>query len=148
MRIGLVLLAACGSSQVAKPPHVTPKPDAGILDAAVIEAGPSKLERLAAQHDHLAPGMREALRREIDPSKETSVTMPAFETDTCIRVAIDADARTQVTLENAQALMLGSLDKTEGAIGPSGPVCFRKGDIAMLRFSGQSVVRLVVWASP
>jgi hypothetical protein len=144
-----LLLVACGGHAAKPPQHAPKKIDAGaaIVDAAV-EAGPSKLELLGAKHDRIAPGTREILLRDIDAAKETDVSLPAFEADTCVRVAFDADAPTAITLQDARAMTLATVDASEGMLGPTGPVCFRKGDVATLRFTGQSHVRLAVWASP
>jgi hypothetical protein len=121
--------------------------DGGSADAA-IEAGPTKLELLALKHGSLAPGLREVLRSEIDLAHTQQVTLPVFDVDTCLRIALDADAQTAVVLEDSHAMTIGSFDGVTGAIGTAGPVCFRKGDTATLRFTGQSHVRVVVWQSP
>ena len=148
-RVALVfLMIACG--------HAAPKPvnkpalaDAGVaIDAAVVEAGPPKIDLLAAKHDKIAPGTREIEKREIDLAKEHEVALAAFEADTCVRAAFDADAPTAVTLVNAHATTLAKVDGEEGTLGAAGPVCFKKGDTATFRFEGQSKLRLVIWASP
>ena len=145
----LVILACGGQTTPKKPERPPPKVDASapIADAAA-EAGPNHLARLQSRHDELAPGTREVLARDVDSAKETELALPVFSVDTCVRVAFDADAQTSVKLENGRALTLGSLDASEGTLGPQGPICFRKDDVATLRFTGQSHVRVVVWASP
>jgi hypothetical protein len=141
------MVVACGGARVANTPKRAPPVEAGVvtLDAAV-EAGPNKLEVLAAKHDTLARGMREILRREVDAAHESEIALPHFEADTCIRVAFDADAPTVVDLKTT--MTVASLDAAEGALGPSGPVCFRRTDAAVIHFTGQSHVNVVVWASP
>ncbi len=121
------------------------------IDAgAEAEAGPNKLELMAARHDRVAPGTREIARREIDLAVKGSETLalPAFESDTCVRALFDSDAPTAVTLENARTMTLASADGAQGAIGAAGPVCFKKSDAATFRFNGQSRLRIVIWASP
>ena len=145
--LGALIVLACGGVRGARPPerHVA---DGGRVVDAAVEAGASPMERLLAKHDLLAPGDREVLRRELDAAKEPEVTLPAFERDTCVRVAFDADAPTMVVLQDEHALALGNADGTSGMLGPSGPICFHKGDVATLKLTGQSVARIVVWASP
>jgi hypothetical protein len=141
---------ACGATSSVK--HVQPVKrsllDAGAITDASTEAGPSKLELLALKHATLAPGLREVLRNEIDLAHTQELPLAPFDVDTCVRIAIDADAPTVVVLQDAHAMTIGSLDGTSGSIGAAGPVCFRKGDTATLRFTGQSHVRVVVWQSP
>jgi hypothetical protein len=122
--------------------------DAGTVVDASVEAGPSKLEVLSRKQAMLAPGMRELVRSDIDLASNHDLTLAAFDVDTCVRIAFEADAPTAVVLQDARAMTLGSLDTTSGAMGPAGPICFRKGDVATLRFTGQSRARVVVWASP
>jgi hypothetical protein len=144
------LASACGATSSVK--HVQPvkRPplDAGVVVDAGAEAGASKLELLAMKHAALAPGLREVLRSEIDLAHTQELALAPFDTDTCVRVALDADAPTAVVLQDAHAMTIGSIDAPSGAIGAAGPVCFRKGDVATLRFTGQSHVRVVVWQSP
>jgi len=144
-----VFIIACG--------HAAPKPvnkpalsDAGGgTDAsAMIEAGPPKIDLLAAKHDKIAPGTREIEKREIDLAKDHELALSAFESDTCVRAAFDADAPTAITLVNAHGTTLAKSDGAEGTIGAAGPVCLKKGDTATFRFEGQSKLRLVIWASP
>lgn len=141
--------AACGAPTSVK--HVQPvKPTVqggGAADAS-IEAGPSKLELLALKQPSLAPGLREVSRSEIDLAHTQQMALPAFDVDTCVRIALDADAQTAVVLEDSHAMTIGSFDGVTGAIGNAGPVCFRKGDTATMRFTGQSHIRVVVWESP
>lgn len=149
-----VLSGACGNG--ATPRHAErdrarPVDASGAIDAsAEVEAGPNKLELLAARHDRVAPGTREIARQEIDLAVKGAETLalPPFESDTCVRALFDAEAPTAVMLENARAMTLANADGAQGAIGAAGPVCFRKGDAATFRFNGQSRLRIVVWASP
>lgn len=144
----IVQTEACGGSQITPVKPVVHSPtDAGVVDAA-IEAGPNKLELLAAKHARLAPGTRELQKTEIDLGRDHEIGMPAFDADTCIRIAFDADAPTEVVLVDSHAMKLGTMDGTSGAIGATGPVCFHKGDTATIRFNGQSHARVVIWASP
>ncbi len=144
-----VCVAACGSKTLAKhAPRQAPS-DAGAAVDAAIEAGPTKLELLSLRQARLAPGMREAVRAEIDLATEHERPLAPFDVDTCVRAAFDADAPTAVTLVDApHAMTLATIDAAEGALGQAGPICFRKGDVAVFRFTGQSHVRLVVWQSP
>ena len=149
LRALTLFIASCGGTHVARPPerHVADAGRVAMADAA-LEAGPPPMERLLAEHDKLAPGDREALRRDIDAAKEPEVSLAAFERDTCVRVAFDADAPTMVVLQDEHALSLGTADGTTGVIGTTGPICFHKGDVATLKLTGQSPIRIVVWASP
>ncbi len=147
-----VALLACGG--VTRSHHAPemhpPSSDAGattIVDAAV-DAGPPKIELVAARHERVAPGMREITRSDLDLARDHELALPAFEADTCVRAAFDADAPTAVTLVGASGITLSSVDAANGAIGAAGPVCFKKGDVATFRFNGQSRLRIVVWASP
>ena len=144
------LAIACGGTTRAhRTPEVHPAPsDAGATIDAEAEAGPPKIELVAARHDRIAPGMREIARSDLDLSREHELALPAFEADTCVRAAFDADAPTAIMLTGAGGVTLSSADGTSGAIGAAGPVCFKKGDVARFRFDGQSRLRLVVWASP
>ncbi len=144
-----VFVVACG--------HAAPKPvnkpvlsDAGSrADASVIvDAGPPKIDLLAGKHDKIAPGTREIEKREIDLAKDHELALPAFEADTCVRAAFDADAEATITLVNARGTTLAKADGSEGTLGAAGPVCLKKGDAATFRFEGQSRLRLVIWASP
>jgi hypothetical protein len=146
----LAVVAACGGAHGGAhhaPPSQTVR-DAGVIIDAAIEAGPSKLELLGRKHDRLAPGMREITRTEIDLERDHALSLPAFEADTCVRAAFDADAKGAVMLEDARAMTLATVDGAEGVLGAAGPVCFRKADVATFRFTGQSHLRLVVWVSP
>ena len=145
----IVFIIGCG--------HAAPRPvvkasasDAGVVidAAAVVEAGPPKIDLLAQKHDTIAPGTREIEKREIDLAKDHELALPAFEADTCVRAAFDADAPTAITLVNAHGTTLARADGEEGKLGAAGPVCFKKGDVATFRFDGQSKLRLVIWASP
>ena len=78
----------------------------------------------------------------------TPAEVAAFEADTCVRAAFDADAKAAITLVNARGTTLAKADGEEGTLGAAGPVCFKKGDVATFRFEGQSRLRLVIWASP
>ncbi len=123
--------------------------DAGVVDAsAILEAGPPKIDLLAQKHGEIAPGTREIEKREIDLAKDHELAIAAFEADTCVRAAFDADAPTAITLVNAHGTTLARADGEEGTLAAAGPVCFKKGDVATFRFEGQSRVRLVIWASP
>ena len=141
-------IIACG--------HAAPKPvnkpalaDAAVVvDAAIVEAGPPKIDLLAGKHDKIAPGTREIEKREIDLGKDHELALAAFEADTCVRAAFDADAPTAITLVNAHGTTLARADGEGGTLGAAGPVCFKKGDVATFRFDGQSKLRLVIWASP
>ncbi len=93
--LALVAFGGCGNA--ATPRHVEHEHaramDAlGKIDAgAEAEAGPNKLELMAARHDRVAPGTREIARREIDLAVKGSETLalPAFESDTCVRALFD-----------------------------------------------------------
>ena len=144
-----LFIIACG--------HAAPKPvnkpapsDAGSSNdaSAIVEAGPPKIDLLAQKHDKIAPGTREIEKREIDLAKDHELALAAFEADTCVRAAFDADAPTAITLVNGHGTTLSKSDGAEGTIGAAGPVCFKKGDAATFRFNGQSRLRIVVWASP
>ena len=144
----IVFIIGCGHA--APRPISKPAPvDAGVvIDAAIVEAGPPKIDLLAAKHDKIAPGTREIEKREIDLAKDHELALAAFEGDTCVRAAFDADAPTAITLVNAHGTTLSKADGEEGTLGAAGPVCFKKGDTATFRFEGQSQLRLVIWASP
>lgn len=143
-----VTIIACGHA--APRPVAKPSPaDAAVVDAsATAEAGPPKIDLLAGKHDKIAPGTREIEKREIDLAKDHELALAAFEADTCVRAAFDADAPTAITLVNAHGTTLARADGEEGTLGAAGPVCFKKGDTATFHFEGQSRVRLVIWASP
>jgi len=148
-RVALALsILACGHA--APKPVAKPSLDAGasIDAAAIVEAGPPKIDVLAQKHDAIAPGTREIDKREIDLSKDHELSLAAFAADTCVRAAFDADAPTAITLVNARGTTLAKVDGTEGTLGAAGPVCFKKGDTPTFRFEGQSRLRLVIWASP
>jgi hypothetical protein len=142
------IFIACGHA--APRPVAKPSPaDAGVVDASpIVEAGPPKIDLLAGKHDKIAPGTREIEKREIDLAKDHELAIAAFEADTCVRAAFDADAPTAITLVNAHGTTLARADGEEGTLGTAGPVCFKKGDVATFRFEGQSRLRLVIWASP
>jgi hypothetical protein len=143
-----IVVVACGHAAPRPVARASPS-DAGVTDAAVIvEAGPPKIDLLAAKHDKIAPGTREIEKREIDLAKDHELALTAFEADTCVRAAFDADAPTAITLVNARGTTLSKADGEEGTLGAAGPVCFKKGDTATFRFEGQSRLRLVIWASP
>jgi hypothetical protein len=151
VRAALFAIAFIACGHAPPKPIVKPPPgDAGVMvDAsAIIDAGPPKIEVLAARHDRIAPGTREIEKREIDLAKDHELALGAFEGDTCVRAAFDADAPTAIVLVNAHGTTLARADGTEGTLGPAGPICFKKGDTATFRFEGQSRLRLVIWASP
>src|SRR5580765_3804664 len=104
---------ACGHAAprpVAKPTAA----DAGtVADAAIVEAGPPKIDLLAGKHDKIAPGTREIEKREIDLAKDHELAVAAFEADTCVRAAFDADAPTAITLVNARGTTLAKADGVE-----------------------------------
>lgn len=147
----LALAIACGgTTRAQRTPEVHRVPsDAGlaVIDAA-IDAGPPKIDLVAARHDRVAPGMREIARSDLDLAREHELALPAFQADTCVRAAFDAEAPTAITLVGSSGMTLSSADGTAGAIGAAGPVCFKKGDVATFRFNGESRLRIVVWASP
>jgi len=126
--------------------HPAPS-DAGVMDAEV-DAGPPKIDLVAARRDRVAPGMREVARSDLDLSRDHELALRAFEVDTCLRAAFDADAPTAITLASSSGMTLSSADGTSGAIGAAGPVCIKKGDAATFKLNGQSRIRIVVWASP
>jgi hypothetical protein len=144
----VIIIVACGHA--APRPVAKPSPsDAGVaIDAAIVEAGPPKIDLLAQKHDKIAPGTREIEKREIDLAKDHELSLAAFEADTCVRAAFDADAPTAITLVNARGTTLARADGEGGTLGAAGPVCFKKGDTATFRFDGQSRLRLVIWGAP
>jgi len=150
LRRALFAIVIIGCGHAAPRPIAKPSPaDAGSAQsAAILDAGPPKIDLLAQKHDKLAPGTREIEKREIDLAKDHELAIAAFESDTCVRAAFDADAKAAITLVNAHGTTVARADGVEGTLGASGPVCFKKGDVATFRFEGQSRLRLVIWASP
>ena len=147
-RVVLALLAACGAPTVAQraPAPVPRVRDAG-LDAA-IDAGPNLLAETLAEHDRVAPGAREAASATLDTSRDRELALPAFDADTCVRAAFHASAPTAIALVDRRAATLATADGVSGAIGASGPICFRKGDAVTFRFDGQARIAIVVWETP
>ena len=143
------MIACGGTTRAHRTPEAHPAPrDAGPSIDAEVDAGPPKIDLVAARHDRVAPGMREIARSDLDLSRDHELALPAFEVDACVRAAFDAEAPTAITLVGASGMTLSSADGTSGTIGAAGPVCFKKGDTATFRFNGQSRLRIVVWASP
>jgi len=145
--LAAVVACAGASAQRRTPVRATPS-DAGIAIDAEAEAGPNKLELLSLGQSKLAKGMRETMRRDIDLAQEHELALAAFDVDTCMRAAFDADAPTAVMLVDSHAMTLANVDAAAGTLGQAGPICFRKGDVATFRFTGQSHLRIVVWQSP
>jgi len=149
--VATFFLAACGGpTRRARPPSPPVVRDAG-ADAsrdAAADAGPDALALLTERRDELAPGARQILATDADPSREPEIPLPKADVATCVRVAFDAEAPTKLTLVDASGRTLGAADGTSGAIGESGPVCFRAGGAPVLRLDGGSHVRVVVWATP
>lgn len=144
-----IAIAACGG-QTVRPARPTPVRDAGadVAKDAAIEAGPDELALLEAKHEELAPGARETTHAEIDLARTRELALGPFDADTCVRAAFHAGAPTAITLVDAKGIVLAKADAAEGALGPSGPICVRKGDAATFHFDGESRLQIVVWATP
>ncbi len=143
-----LLAASCGAPTVAKrSPAPAPRVHDAGLDAA-IDAGQNLLAGARAEHDCVAPGAREAASATLDASRDRELALPAFDADTCVRAAFRASAPTAIALVDGRGATLASADGVAGAIGASGPICFRKGDAVTFRFEGQARIAMVVWATP
>ncbi|HEY1958676.1 MAG TPA: hypothetical protein VGH28_23825 [Polyangiaceae bacterium] len=152
MRRALVAIffVACGGPTAAKrapPMHARDAGTDAARDAAT-DAGPSALVLLERSRDDVAPGAREAASAELDLSRDHELGMQPFDVDTCLRAAFRAGAPTSITLLDARERTVATADGSEGMIGASGPICFRKGDAVTFRFEGASRLAIVVWATP
>jgi hypothetical protein len=103
-------------------------------------------EALAAQGSTLAPGMREAARREggADPVALVS----AEGRDTCLRVAFSASAPVTARLVDAAGNVLAATGDAaiDGVLGARGPVCVRRGDVVKGVAEGAGArVRWIAW---
>ena len=117
------------------------------IDAA-IDAGPSALALVEAEHDRVAPGAREAASGDLDLTRDHELALQPFDADTCVRAAFRAGAPVSIAVVDAHRRAVANADGSEGTLGASGPICFRKGDAVTFRFDGQSRLAIVVWATP
>jgi hypothetical protein len=97
--------------------------------SAVSPEAAAAFEALAGRAGTLAPGMHEAARKE--SGADVVELVKADARDTCVRVAFVATAPVTASLVDRSGEVLAKSDAaaTEGALGPKGPVCVRKGDV-------------------
>jgi hypothetical protein len=149
----VLLVCACGAAvtrtseptQPAAPPPSSAPPVAG-ASSAPDPAALAAFEALAAQGSTLAPGMREAARREggADPVALVS----AEGRDTCLRVAFAASVPVKARLVDAAGNVLAASGDpaTDGVLGARGPVCVRRGDVVKGVAEGAGArVRWIAW---
>ena len=107
-------------------------------------------DSLASRAPLLAPGMREAARKESTGDKVEVAR--ASDHDLCVRVAFEAVGPVAAKLVDADGHVLAATEKasSDGALGASGPVCIRRGGSvsAVAEGAGPTVVRWVAWESP
>jgi len=147
----LLLVCACGAAVREPPPSPAPLPS----PAASASADPgvpetlAAFDALAAQGPSLAPGMREAARRE---GATDAVDLVKADThDACVRVAFAASAPVTAKLVDHAGSVLAATDApaTDGVLGTRGPVCIRKGDVVRGLADVAGVrVRWVAWEAP
>jgi hypothetical protein len=106
-------------------------------------------EAIAARGASLAPGMREASRKE---GASDAVDLVKADThDACVRVAFAATAPITAKLVDHAGGVLAASDApaTDGVLGAHGPVCIRKGDVVRGLADVAGVrVRWVAWEAP
>ncbi len=106
-------------------------------------------DTLSARGTSLAPGMREAARKE-GPGAAVDL-VKADTRDACVRVAFVATAPVTAKLVDHAGNVLAASDAptTDGVLGAQGPVCIRKGDVVRAQADAAGVhVRWLAWASP
>jgi len=149
----VLLVCACGAavtrtSEPAQPAAaVAPAtPAAASASSGADPASLAAFEALAAQGSSLAPGMREAARREGGPEAVTLVS--AEGRDICLRVAFAATAPVKARLVDAAGNVLATSDEpaADGVLGARGPVCVRRGDVVKGAADGPGArVRWIAW---
>lgn len=150
-----VLACACGAAAAETPPSLPTPPASASVAAAVASASssedpqaPAVFDALAAQGSTLAPGMREAARRE--GGSDPVMLVSAEGRDTCLRVAFSANAPVKARLVDAAGNELASLSEpaSTGVLGARGPVCVRRGDLVKGVAEGTGArVRWMAWES-
>lgn len=147
----VLLLCACGAAVREPSPSPAPAPS----PAAVTSADPgapdtrTPFDTLAARGASLAPGMREAARK--DGGADALDLVKADTRDACVRVAFAASAPVTAKLVDHAGHVLAASETpaTDGVLGAKGPVCIRKGDVVRGLADAAGVhVRWVAWASP
>jgi hypothetical protein len=147
----VLLLCACGAA-VREP---LPSPPAAPAPAASASADPgapdtlTPFDTLAARGASVAPGMREAARK--DGGADGVELVKADTRDACVRVVFVASVPVTAKLvdHGGNVLAASEAPATDGVLGAKGPVCIRKGDVVRGLADAAGVrVRWVAWASP
>jgi len=147
----VLLLCACGAA--VREPASSPAPAPSPAVAASADPGaPDTLtpfDAIAARGASLAPGMREAARK--DGGADAVDLVKADTHDACVRVAFAASAPVTAKLVDHAGNVLAASDTagTDGVLGVRGPVCIRKGDVVRAVADAAGVrVRWVAWEAP
>ena len=147
----ILLLCACGAA-VREPPASSATATA---PAAVTSADPgapdtlTAFDTIAARGATLAPGMREAARKE--GAADAVDLVKADARDVCVRVAFAASTPVTARLVDHAGSVLAASEGpgTAGVLGAHGPVCIRKGDVVRALTDASGVrVRWVAWEAP
>jgi hypothetical protein len=148
----VLLVCACGAAMTRTPepsqPAAQPSPPlpAASASSATDPATVAAFDALSAQASTLAPGMREAARREGGTDPVALVT--AEGRDTCLRVAFAASAPVKARLVDAAGNVLAATSEasTDGVLAARGPVCVRRGDVVRGIADGAGArVRWIAW---
>ena len=106
-------------------------------------------DTIAARGATLAPGMREAARKE--GAADAVDLVKADTRDACVRVAFAASAPVTAKLVDHAGNVLAASETpgTDGVLGAKGPVCIRRGDVVRALADAAGVhVRWVAWEAP
>jgi len=146
----VLLLCACGAAVREPPSPAPPTAPAAVTSAdAAVPDTLASFDTLAARGASLAPGMREAARKE---GADAAVDLVKADTrDACVRVAFVATAPVTAKLVDHAGNVLAASDApaTDGVLGAKGPVCIRKGDVVRAQADAAGVhVRWVAWEAP
>ena len=147
----VLLLCACGAA-VREPAASAAPPPAPSAVTSADPAAPDTLtafDAIAARGATLAPGMREAARKE--GAADAVDLVKADTRDVCVRVAFAAGAPVTARLVDHAGAVLAASETpgTDGVLGAHGPVCIRKGDVVRALTDASAVhVRWVAWEAP
>jgi hypothetical protein len=147
-----LLACACGAA-VREPGPPTPPAPVAVAASPESSADASDdraaFETLGALGPSVAPGMREAARKE--GAGEPVELVKADTRDLCARVAFQATAPVPVKLVDEAGRVLAETagPRDRGTLGEAGPVCVRKGEVVKgIAPAGTARVRWVAWAAP
>jgi hypothetical protein len=163
----VLLVCACGAALSRAPASAREPPERAGWPVDGLQSTPSPVDQapaqpetgrpraggfagLASQAAALAPGMREATRKQSRAGERVELVR-AEGRDACVRVAFAANTPVATRLVDGDGSVLAArtAPTTDGVLGEHGPVCVRRGDLVAGVADGMvGVVRWIAWESP